>query len=138
MQGGCASTSGSALTVRLAQHTINNSPIRYGFPPAGAYYKGSALHSWCLPLPPAQASGCCRHHACGAGVLPPANAELSAGRAKTRCPPAFCETDIMATRVRSRRAMREENDHAEQNEQAETHDEPDTDDPDAPVAKKPR
>ncbi len=44
----------------------------------------------------------------------------------------------MATRVRSRRAMREQNDHAEQNEQADTPDEVDADDSDAPVVKKPR
>jgi hypothetical protein len=44
----------------------------------------------------------------------------------------------MATRIRSRRAMREEHDHAEQNEQAEAHDEADTSDSEAPVAKKPR
>src|SRR6266568_5616761 len=77
------------------------------FARAVAYYDCSALHFWCLPLPPARTPGRGRHQACGAGVENPASAEMFAGRHLPVFPFLFREPH-MAGRVLNRRALRDE------------------------------
>ena len=55
---------------------LGESRIGVGVRRSRPYDEGVALHSWCLPLPPVPTPGCGRHHACGAGVMYPASADV--------------------------------------------------------------